>query len=254
MADSSMKLPKPSTFILSLLAGILALAGGDRLLPALATNHIPESSGSLSEGPSIPSISTVRSSQPLRLAQQSNFSSFFEDGRMLSDNQLRRQPPDPTLPVDTNSQYWQPIIFKAGGCSFWMPPGSLTEETVVLPTQVGAVSFRTLAAHAQNARYLTAYAAELSSSQLQNPQVLLQAIVNRVVPANKFTLLQNRPITLGGGRGRELSFQSDTEIIIFRAYLKGNRAYVIGARAPKAEGTPSRKTTNFLNSFQFLNP
>ncbi len=196
--------------------------------------------------------STPRS--PYLLAQQSNFSSFFEDGRMLSENQLQRRPPAPNLPIDQNSQFWQPVIFRAGGVSFWMPPGLLTEETVVLPTQVGSVSFRTLAANAKTSRYLVAYAADLTDTQLSNPQALLGAIIDRVVRDSKFKLTQTRPMTLSGSQGRELSFKSDTDVITFRAYLNGNRAYVIGARTPANEGTSSRKMMAFLNSLQFLSP
>jgi len=191
---------------------------------------------------------------PYLLAQQSNFASFFEDGRLLSENQLRKQPPDPALPIDRDAKFWQPIIFKAGGCSFWMPPGTLTEEAVVLPTQVGEVSFRTVAANSENSRYLVAYAAKLSNKQLKNPQALLDAIVARVISAQNFTPMENRSITLDGSKGRELSFQNATDVIVFRAYLNQNRAYVIGSRAPKSKGVPSRETTAFLSSFQFLNP
>lgn len=224
------------------------------LVPGLAVKVSAKNSllTAFEVNPSVQVTLPLRS--PTLLAQQSNFSSFFEDGRLLSENQLRRQPPDPTLPVDKDSQFWRPIIFRAGGFSFWMPPGTLTEETVVLPTQVGAVSFRTLAANSENSRYLVAYAADLTNDQLKNPQALLDAIVNRVISAKNFTLAQNRPITLSGTNGRELSFQSDTDRILFRAYLNGNRAYVVGARSPKSEGNPSRKTTHFLSSFQFLNP
>lgn len=193
---------------------------------------------------------TVRS--PILLAQQSNFSNFFEDGRLLSENQLRRQPPDPTIPVAQNSQFWQPIIFRAGGFSFWMPPGTLSEERIMLSTQVGAVSFRTLAANSDNDRYVVGYADQLTDEQLKNPQSLLAAITNRVISARKFKLIRNQPITQSEIQGRELLYQSDTEVIVFRVFLKRNQAYVIGARSPKSEAIPARKTTLFLSSFEFL--
>jgi hypothetical protein len=193
---------------------------------------------------------TLRS--PVLLAQQSNFSSFFEDGRLLSENQLRRQPPDPSIPVAQNSQFWQPIIFRSGGFSFWIPPGTLSEATVVLPTRIGEVSFRTLAANSGNLRYVVGYADKLTQNQLQNPQSLLTAVTSKVISAQKFTLVRNQPITQGGVQGRELVYQSDTEVIAFRAFLKRNNAYVIGARSPKSEGVPPRTTTIFLNSFEFL--
>lgn len=195
-------------------------------------------------------VPTLRS--PILLAQQSNFSSFFEEGRLLNENQLRRQPPDPTLPVDQNSQFWQPIIFRSGGFSFWMPPGTLTQETVVLPTQFGNVSFRAVAANSANSRYVVGYAEQLTSEQLRNPQFMLVAIANRVVPSQKFTIVRNQAVTQGGVQGRELTYQSDTEVIVFRAFLRGSSGYVIGARSPKSAGVPPRQTIIFLNSFEFL--
>lgn len=195
-------------------------------------------------------LSTPRS--PILLAQQSNFTSFFEEGRLQSENRLRRQPPDPTIPVAQNSQAWQPIFFRAGGFSFWMPPGTLSEENVVLSTQVGKVSFRTLTANSDNARYVVGYADQLTNDQLKNPQLLLNAITNQVISTQKFTLVRNQPITQGGVPGRELIYQSDTAVIAFRAFLRQNTAYVIGAKTPKSEGVPPRKTTIFLSSFEFL--
>ena len=195
-------------------------------------------------------VPTPRS--PVLLAQQSNFASFFEEGRLLNENRLRRQPPDPTLPVAKDSQFWQPIFFRAGGFSFWMPPGTLSEERVVLPTRVGEVSFRTLSANSENSRYVVGYADQLTDEQLKNPQSLLNAITNQVISAQKFTLIRNQPITQGGVQGRELIYQSDTEVIAFRAFLQRNNAYVIGARSSKSEGVPPRKTTIFLSSFEFL--
>lgn len=189
---------------------------------------------------------------PILLAQRSNFTGFFEEGRLPSENRLRRQPPDPTIPVALNSQAWQPIFFRSGGFSFWMPPGTLGEATIVLPTEVGEISFRTLAANSDNAQYVVGYAAQLTNDQLKSPQVLLTAITNKVIASSQFTLVRNQPITQGGAQGRELIYQSNTEVIAFRAFLRRNTAYVIGARSPKSEGTPSRKTTIFLNSFEFL--
>ncbi|MDX2231570.1 MAG: hypothetical protein NW220_18175 [Leptolyngbyaceae cyanobacterium bins.349] len=189
---------------------------------------------------------------PYLVAQQSNFTSFFEDGRFLSENRLRRQPPDPTIPVAQTSQSWQPVFFRAGGFSFWMPPGTLSEERVVLSTPVGKVGFRTLAANSDTARYVVGYADQLTNDQLKNPPSLLSALTNQVISAQKFTLVRNQPIAQRGVQGQELIYQSETEVIAFRAFLRQNTAYVIGARSPKSAGVPSRQTTIFLNSFEFL--
>lgn len=232
---------------------LLSILMGVFLVPIFLTEKVFAKTDSLA----LPQVKPgFRLAAPLRspilLAQQSNFSSFFEEGRLLNENQLRRQPPDPTLPVDQNSQFWQPIIFRSGGFSFWMPPGTLSQETVVLPTRFGDVSFRAVAANSANSRYVVGYAEQLTSEQLKNPQFMLVAIANKVVPPSNFKLVNNQSVTQGGVQGRELTYQSATEVIVFRAFIRGKSGYVIGARSPKSGGAPPRQTTLFLNSFEFL--
>lgn len=239
--------------ILHLPKSLFSILIGAVLVPVVVVKTASAKTDSLALPPvnsGVQLVPMLRS--PVLLAQQSNFSSFFEDGRLLSENQLRRQPPDPTLPVDQNSQFWQPIVFRSGGFSFWMPPGTLSQETVVLPTRFGNVSFRAVAANSANSRYVVGYAEQLTPEQLKNPQFMLVAIANKVVPSQKFTLVRNQAITQAGVQGRELTYQSDTEVIVFRAFLRQNTGYVIGARSPKSEGIPPRQTTIFLNSFEFL--
>lgn len=240
-------MPHPQKILLSILTGIV-------LVPALLVEKgeakaVPSASPQTS---SIIPMEQMPRSPHLLLAQQSNFTTFFEEGRLTHENRLRRQPPDPTLPVAQDSQFWQPIFFRSGGFSFWMPPGTLSEEMVVLPTQAGDVSFRTLSANSDNSRYVVGYATQLTQEQLKNPQTLLNAITNKVIAAQKFTLVRNQSITQGGVQGRELFYQSDTEVIVFRAFLRRNNAYVLGARSPKSTGVPPRQTTIFLSSFEFL--
>ncbi len=241
-----MNLPHPQKFLLPFLIGVV-------LVPIALAETVSAKNDSLAL-PQTDSVDQIggRLRSPFLLAQQSNFSSFFEDGRLLNENRLRRQPPNPTIPVAQNSQFWQPIFFRSGGFSFWMPPGTLSEESVVLPTSVGTVNFRTLAANSDTSRYVVGYAEQLTPEQLKNPQFLLVAIANKVVPSSKFTLVRNQAVTQAGVQGRELTYQSATEVIVFRAFLRQNTGYVIGARSPKSAGVPSRQTTTFLNSFEFL--
>ncbi len=239
-------MPHPAQFLFSLLTGIV-------LVPALLTEPGATSSSALTRAPApstLPLEQLPRS--PVFLAQQSNFTSFFEEGRLQSENQLRRQPPDPTMPVAGNSQAWQPIFFRAGGFSFWMPPGTLTEDRVTLSTPVGKVNFRTLTANTDTSRYVVGYAEQLTPEQLKNPQFLLVGIANNVVSSPQFRLVRNQAMTQNGVQGRELTYQSATEVIVFRAFLRQNTGYVMGTRSPKSAGVPSRQTTIFLNSFEFL--
>lgn len=242
--------------MLATLTGVAILIVGS--LPLLAATDIPSKNrtGLVSATSKLNTRSRV---SPIRtfnseeiIAQQSSFTSFFEEGRLRSEDRLRlQQPPDSAIPVKQKSNFWQPVIFTAGGCSFWLPPGILSEETVLLDTSAGKLSFRTLASNSDNARYVAAYAEQLTKSQLENPQALLSAIRNKVAPADKFQLKSDTPIALNKYPGRELTLQSAKEIITFRAYLVEQRVYVLGARYPNASDL-SRRVAGFLNSFQLL--
>ncbi len=186
------------------------------------------------------------------IAQQNNFSSFFEDGRLRSENQLRR-PADPTIPVSPSSTAWQFIIFEQGNVSFWMPPGTLKQGSTVLNTSVGTLDFRTLSSNSATGLYVAAYAAQPSTLQLRNPLLLLDAMRERVAPSSQFTLESERNLTLNGNPGRELIYTSKTEQVAFRAYLINQQIYAWGVRYPIGASN-SRSVTAFLNSFSMLNP
>jgi hypothetical protein len=204
-----------------------------------------------------PSSSETLQNTQVWVAQQSippsrDFSSFFETGRLRSqDRILFQKPPDGVIPVRENSKSWQFVIFKAGGCSFWMPPGVLTEEKVVLETTVGQLSFRTLASNSEGGRYVVGYAESLTDEQVKNPQVLLEAIANKAAPSDEFKLSQKRSVTIDSYPGQELSFESAGESITIRVYLVGQRVYALGVRNPKDNPEP-RKTRAFLNALQLL--
>lgn len=178
--------------------------------------------------------------------------SFFETGRLRSEDRLLFQrPPSDVIPIRTQSNSWQFVIFREGNSSFWMPPGVLTEETVILDTDLGSLSFRTLASNAEDRRYVAAYAHSLTQEQSNNPQVLLEAIQQKVAPANEFELKQERPITIDNFPGQELTFENAEEVIAMRVYLVQDKIYALGVRHPKASPL-SRQTRAFLNAFELL--
>lgn len=223
---------------LTLLLGAGIIASG--VLQAAIASGVPATSPSASR----PSAFLI--------AQQDNFSSFFQDGRLSSENQLRR-PADPTIPVSPNSTAWQFITFEEGNVSFWMPPGSLKQGATVLTTNVGTLDFRTLSSNSPTGLYVAAYAAQPSTLQLRNPLLLLDAMRERVAPSSQFTLESERNLTLNGNPGRELIYTSKTEQVAFRAYLINKQIYAWGVRYPIGAGN-SRSATAFLNSFSMLNP
>ncbi|WP_323293408.1 hypothetical protein [Crocosphaera sp. XPORK-15E] len=177
---------------------------------------------------------------------------FFETGRVNSqDRILFQRPPSGVIPVREQSNSWQFVIFKEGGVSFWMPPGILTQETVVLDTKLGEISFRTLASNAEDRRYIAAYAEGLTAEQIKDGEALLQAIRDKVTPENEFKLIRQRAITLDKYPGQELNFESENEMITFRIYLARNRIYTLGIRYPKS--SPQTTTTRaFLNALELL--
>lgn len=229
------------------------------IFPAISTNN----GNAQPVSPSVPTQPTaIANPKPIlfdNAIAQAGFSSldaasFFDSGRLRSEDQLRLQrPPADVPPVRSQSQSWQFVIFKEGGFSFWVPPGVLSDEVVTLNTSLGSVKFRTLTAHAENRRYIAAYASTLTEQQVQSPEQLLNAIRDRVAPADKFKLTGDRTIKLEQYPGRELSFVSKETEIIFRAYIVGKRAYVLGVISPKTDLQP-RSIRAFLNAVELINP
>ncbi len=178
--------------------------------------------------------------------------SFFETGRLTSEDRLLFQtPPDGIIPVREQSNSWQFILFKQGGVSFWMPPGILTQDKVLLETMLGDISFRTLTSHTEDNYYIAAYAEGLTDKQIENADVLLQAIRDKVTPDNEFKLIRQREITLDKYPGQELSLENEEERITFRVFLANNRLYALGVRYPKST-TDNRSTRTFLNALELL--
>lgn len=178
--------------------------------------------------------------------------SFFETGRLTSEERLSFQnPPSGVIPLRNQSQSWQFILFKEGGVSFWMPPGILTEEEILLETILGDINFRSLVSHSENQEYVAAYAPVLTGKQIKNPDVLLQAIENRISPDNQFQLTSRREISLDNNPGQELTFESEEEVIVFRIYFVNNRLYALGGRYPKSM-TDTRSIRAFLNALELL--
>jgi hypothetical protein len=210
---------------------------------------------------SFPVTANPSSSEPAQrhqfwIAQQPipsrDISNFFETGRLRSEDRiLFQRPPSDVIPVRENSNSWQFVIFKAGGFSFWMPPGVLTEERVVLETTVGRLSFRTLASNSEGGRYVVGYAESLTSEQVQNPQILLEAISQKAAPSGEFKLKEKRSVTLDSYPGQELTFEGAGESITIRVYLGEQQIYAIGVRHGKDVPEP-RKIRAFLNALQLL--
>lgn len=180
-----------------------------------------------------------------------NLSSFFETGRPRSEDTIRFQrPPRGVPPVRSDSRSWQFIVFRQGNVSFWMPPGILSQDQVLIATEAGDLTFRTLTATDGDYRYVAAHASGLTPQQRAEPAALFRAIRERVAPIATFSLTDERPITVGQQPGFEFTFASETESIIFRAYLVDDQLYVMGVVQPLA--APREQVVRaFLNALQF---
>jgi|GEM_PF-3620303 len=183
---------------------------------------------------------------------QTDFNSFFQEGRTRAENTLILTPrPDPSIPVNPNSEFWQFLVFRPAGVSLWVPPGTLNEESIVLNTPLGKINFRAIATETKDSRFLAAYAPTLTPQQIANPDRVLKAVIDRVSLGGKFKVTQNSPITFQGRSGREVRLQDSDETIVFRAFLYNNKIYALGVRYPGLSA-PSRQVVGYLNSFSFL--
>jgi hypothetical protein len=187
------------------------------------------------------------------LGDSLDFNTFFQQGGTRTEDTLTLTPkskPDPALPVNPNSQFWQYLVFRSAGASLWMPPGTLSEESIVLKTASGAVNFRAIAANTKEGRYVAAYAPTLTPEQLANPDKLFKAVLEQV-SAGKFQVKQNKSLTWQQRSGREVLLQNSAETIVFRIFLSDRKIYALGVRYPGVK-EPSRQVNGYLSSFQFL--
>ncbi len=202
-------------------------------------------------------LMTVLGLTPLVQAQSQPFpfnninrQSFFETGRLLSEDTLWfRSPPRDIMPVQTESSGWQLVVLQDAGMSFWLPPGVIRRETITLDTAAGPLNFQTMDSSSKDRRYVAAHAPNLTPEQIKNPSILLDALKAKVAPADQFSLSSDRPVTLDNNPGRELTFRGAEESIIFRAYLVKNQVYVMGVRY--SNGSPQdRATRAFLSALE----
>ncbi|MGK7946062.1 MAG: hypothetical protein AB4058_16500 [Microcystaceae cyanobacterium] len=189
---------------------------------------------------------------PIAQSSSQEVRSFFQTGRLSSEDRLMfRKPPSGVIPPRENSRSWQFIVFKEGGVSFWMPPGVLTEDSVTLETRLGDLAFRSLSSRSDDHIFTVAYLPALTEKQLEEPEIVLEVIQERVTLEEEFELTNSRAIKIEEFPGRELTFAGETEMIRVRAYLVNQKVYIVGVRSPKNE-RDERQNNSFLNSLQLL--
>ncbi|MGK7933947.1 MAG: hypothetical protein AB4041_21305 [Microcystaceae cyanobacterium] len=189
---------------------------------------------------------------PIAQSPSQEVRSFFETGRLSSEDRLMfRQPPSGVIPPRENSRSWQFIVFKEGGISFWMPPGILAQEFVTLDTTLGDLTFRTLSSRSDDRNFTVAYLPTLTEAQKKEPEIILKAIQEKVAPEGEFELTNTRSIKIDDFPGIELTFTGEQDMIRLRAYLVNQKVYVIGVRYPK-NNPDERQNRSFLNALQLL--
>ncbi|MGK7874613.1 MAG: hypothetical protein AB4426_15295 [Xenococcaceae cyanobacterium] len=195
---------------------------------------------------------TLRETRKLQeqLMQESD---FFERSRELLEEEIRRfrqQQSPPMLSIDAGIQPWQPVIFRAGGFSIWIPPGILTEESRTVEATTGTLEFRVFAKHLSGSRFVAAYA-NFEEAQTDASEDVFAVVRNAVIERTAFELKEDRAIALNSYPGRELELSGERETIIFRVLLIEQRIYVLGVRQP-TQGMNPEAATAFFNSFQLL--
>ncbi|PZV17416.1 MAG: hypothetical protein DCF20_06175 [Pseudanabaena sp.] len=180
---------------------------------------------------------------------------FFQDSpQAIPLGVFRRQPSQtfqPQIEFNFDPNAWQTFSSKSGGFVIMMPPGIMFDETETLKTAIGDLQFRVLSKHDGNSRFLVAYSDRLAPSQIKSPKAILTAIAERVNPTNLFRLTANRPINIDNFLGRELMFSTAKESIVMRAYLVGDRVYIIGANR-LTKSAIANVNEKFFKSFRLL--
>jgi hypothetical protein len=190
---------------------------------------------------------------------------FFQDGydqmqreiQNLQQQQQQQTPqqslehPSQLLTINNGDLSWQKYIFRDGGFSVWMPEAIQSNETVVLDTNLGQISFEVFATHPQSLRYVTAYSQPLDSKLLSNPQNLLEAVREGIIAKTQYKLKDDQILTQESYPARQLSMENQGEMITFRLSIINQRVYVLAA-SQKETNQIAQDVQNFFNSFRLL--
>ena len=181
---------------------------------------------------------------------------FFEDGLDRMEEEIRQlqQPAtsQPTLTIDDELLQWQPTILREAGFGVWMPQGVTTEETELLDTEGGELTFDVLASHVASARYLVAHSSLPEAQHQSNARVMLEQLRDSIVDRTNFQLGDDREISFDNRYpGREFSVVGNGEQLTFRAYAIGKQLIVLAGGQPDIQ-QDSQAVETFLDSLQLL--
>ncbi len=202
--------------------------------------------------------------EPARAQFRTDRPDFFRDGYDQMQQEIQRlqqqqqqtpqqqiEHPSQLLTITEGNLRWQKYIFRDGGFSVWLPEGLQSQETVVLETKQGKISFDVFATHPQSLRFVAAYSDVLDSDLLKDTQNLLDSVQDGIIAQTEYKLIDSKPTTLEQYPGRELSLENQGETIKFRLYLIGQRVYVLAATEKGTEIT-QQNIQEFFDSFRLL--
>ena len=180
---------------------------------------------------------------------------FFEEGLDRMEDEILRledPKPDPIIAIDESLLQWQPMVFREAGFGVWIPHGVMSEETELLETEDGELTFDVLASNIGSSRFLAAYS-QLTDSQLQeSPEVMLQQVRDGIVDRTDFALANDSQLMFSDVYpGREFLLEGENERITFRAYAIGSQIILLAGRQPTSQQDTEAIGT-YLNSFTLL--
>jgi hypothetical protein len=124
---------------------------------------------------------------------------FFQEGQYQLDQQIQklqrqqREPkpqqkpevPSSLLTIDDGTLRWQKYLFKDGGFSVWMPTAIQSQETKVLETSIGKVSFDVFATQPKSFRFIAAYSEPIQSQKIKDSKQFLESMRDSIVQETK---------------------------------------------------------------------
>ena len=183
---------------------------------------------------------------------------FFEDGLEQMEDEIRQlqeqesEQPPVTLTIQDELLQWQPTVVPDAGLGVLMPQGVTTEETELLDTGNGELTFSVLASQVASARYLVAHSSLSESQQQFDVQTVLEQVRDSIVDRTNYELGEERAISLDNRYpGREFSMVGNGEQLTFRAYAIGNQLVVMAGGQPEVQQN-SQAVETFLDSLQLL--
>jgi hypothetical protein len=191
---------------------------------------------------------------------------FFQEGQRQLDQEIQKlqqqqqqqeqqqqqlEVPSQLLTVNDGTLQWQKYLFRDGGFSVWMPAATQSQESDVLDTSVGKLSFEVFATQPQSYRFVAAYSNPITLTPNQSPDNFLDAVRDGIVAKKGFKLIAEQPVSFEQYPGKELTMQDGDETITMRIYWIDRRVYVLAADQKSARGV-SQDVVNFFNSFRLL--